>query len=56
MAIILGLLLASLCVIKTVRHLRRGLCVLLIVCASKQRVEDERFKKIDAKRGGRGFV
>jgi len=37
MAIILSLLLASLCVIK-------------------KRQEDERFKKIDAKRGGRGFV
>jgi len=37
MAIILCLLLASLCVIK-------------------KRQEDERFKKIDAKRGGRGFV
>ncbi|KAF8163062.1 tetraspanin Pls1 family [Crassisporium funariophilum] len=37
MAIVLCLLLASLCVIK-------------------KRREDERFKKIDAKRGGRGFV
>jgi len=37
MAIVLALLLASLCVIK-------------------KRQEDERFKKIDAKRGGRGFV
>jgi hypothetical protein len=37
MAIVLSLLLASLCVIK-------------------KRNEDERFKKIDAKRGGRGFV
>ncbi|KAF9475660.1 tetraspanin Pls1 family [Pholiota conissans] len=37
MAIVLSLLLASLCVIK-------------------KRKEDERFKKIDAKRGGRGFV
>jgi hypothetical protein len=37
MAIVLCLLLASLCVIK-------------------KRNEDERFKKIDAKRGGRGFV
>jgi len=37
MAIILCLLLASLCVIK-------------------KRQEDERFKRIDAKRGGRGFV
>jgi len=37
MAIVLCLLLASLCVIK-------------------KRQEDERFKKIDAKRGGRGFV
>jgi len=37
MAVILCLLLASLCVIK-------------------KRQEDERFKKIDAKRGGRGFV
>jgi hypothetical protein len=37
MAIILCLLLATLCVIK-------------------KRQEDERFKKIDAKRGGRGFV
>jgi hypothetical protein len=37
MAIVLCLLLASLCVIN-------------------KRVEDERFKKIDAKRGGRGFV
>jgi hypothetical protein len=37
MAIVLSLLLASLCVIK-------------------KRNEDERFKRIDAKRGGRGFV
>lgn len=37
MAVVLGLLLASMCVIK-------------------KRQEDERFKKIDAKRGGRGFV
>jgi len=37
MAIVLALLLASLCVIK-------------------KRQEDERFKKIDAKRGGKGFV
>jgi hypothetical protein len=37
MAIVLCLMLASLCVIK-------------------KRQEDERFKKIDAKRGGRGFV
>jgi len=37
MAVVLCLLLASLCVIK-------------------KRKEDERFKKIDAKRGGRGFV
>jgi len=37
MAIVLGLFLCSLCVIKV-------------------REEDERFKKIDAKRGGRGFV
>jgi len=37
MAIVLCLLLASLCVIK-------------------KRQEDERFRKIDAKRGGRGFV
>jgi len=37
MAIIIGLFLTSLCVIK-------------------KRLEDERFKKIDAKRGGRGFV
>jgi len=37
MAIVLCLLLASLCVIK-------------------KRQEDDRFKKIDAKRGGRGFV
>jgi hypothetical protein len=37
MAIIICLLLASLCIIK-------------------KRQEDERFKKIDAKRGGRGFV
>lgn len=37
MAVVLGLLVASLCIIK-------------------QRQEEERFKKIDAKRGGRGFV
>lgn len=37
MAIVLSLLVASVCVIK-------------------KRQEDERFKKIDAKRGGRGFV
>jgi hypothetical protein len=37
MALVIGLFLASMCVIK-------------------KREEDERFKKIDAKRGGRGFV
>ncbi|KAH9946337.1 tetraspanin [Epithele typhae] len=37
MAVVIGLFLATMCVIK-------------------QREEEERFKKIDAKRGGRGFV
>lgn len=33
------------------------LCLLLAsICVIKKRHEDERFKKIDAKRGGRGFV
>ncbi|KAH9483819.1 hypothetical protein JR316_0003297 [Psilocybe cubensis] len=33
------------------------LCLLLAtICVIKKRNEDERFKKIDAKRGGRGFV
>lgn len=33
------------------------LCLLLAsLCVIKKRNEDERFKKIDAKRGGRGFV
>lgn len=33
------------------------LCLLLVsLCVIKKRQEDERFKKIDAKRGGRGFV
>jgi len=33
------------------------LCLLLTsLCVIKKRQEDERFKKIDAKRGGRGFV
>jgi len=33
------------------------LCLLLAtLCVIKKRQEDERFKKIDAKRGGRGFV
>ncbi|KAL0947318.1 hypothetical protein HGRIS_013437 [Hohenbuehelia grisea] len=33
------------------------LCLLLAtLCVIKKRHEDERFKKIDAKRGGRGFV
>jgi len=57
MAIVLCLLLASLCVIKKVWIAR----YLLLWCSSRlnllpQRQEDERFKKIDAKRGGRGFV
>jgi len=33
------------------------LCLMLAsICVIKKRLEDERFKKIDAKRGGRGFV
>lgn len=33
------------------------LCLLLVsLCVIKKRQEDERFKRIDAKRGGRGFV
>jgi len=33
------------------------LCLLLAsICVIKKRQEDERFKRIDAKRGGRGFV
>lgn len=33
------------------------ICLLLAtICVIKKRHEDERFKKIDAKRGGRGFV
>ncbi|PPQ74190.1 hypothetical protein CVT26_004487 [Gymnopilus dilepis] len=53
MAIVLCLLLASLCVIKKV-------CLIFGFVAQFsfpfQRQEDERFKRIDAKRGGRGFV
>ena len=31
-------------------------CLLAIFLPGLQREEEERFKKIDAKRGGRGFV
>jgi len=33
-----------------------GCLLLATLCVIKKRQEDERFKKIDAKRGGRGFV
>jgi hypothetical protein len=54
-AIVIGLFLASLCVIKKVRHsLIFGRVI--NIDAWHQRDEEERFKRIDAKRGGRGFV
>lgn len=58
MAIVLCLLLASLCVIKKVCLYTFQMFTIFneknLYC--RQRQEDERFKKIDAKRGGRGFV
>jgi hypothetical protein len=54
MAGIIGLFLSSLCVVKVVRA---SSCLLLIwVLTPLQRQEIERFRRIDAKRGGRGFV
>jgi hypothetical protein len=57
-AVVTALFVASLCVINMVRacrpparHARRTL-----TRGALQRVEEERFKKIDAKRGGRGFA
>jgi hypothetical protein len=55
MAVILCLLLASLCVIKKVTSIPFK-CQSQQLNFNSQRQEDERFKKIDAKRGGRGFV
>lgn len=56
MAIALALLLASLCVIKKVCIITLPVILYRLTTLVKQRQEDERFKKIDAKRGGRGFV
>jgi hypothetical protein len=59
MAIIICLLLASLCIIKKVRSYTIPLFNISFNDyhpSHQQRQEDERFKKIDAKRGGRGFV
>jgi hypothetical protein len=56
-AVVTALFVASLCVINMVRcmpaarHARRTL-----TRGALQRVEEERFKKIDSKRGGRGFA
>lgn len=54
MAIVLCLLLVSLCVIKKVTS--SYLDCYSAIHFDLQRQEDERFKKIDAKRGGGGFV
>lgn len=58
MAVVIGLFLATMCVIKRVSRLQHVLNLYMltsgVVCP--QRDEEERFKKIDAKRGGRGFV
>ena len=58
MAIVIGLFLASLCVIKKVRYanLLNHLHHLMTTRSHFQRQEEERFKKIDAKRGGHGFA
>jgi phosphopantetheinyl transferase len=53
MAVVLSLLVASLCVIKKVSNRQIWAHFLKLFF---QRQEEERFKKIDAKRGGRGFV
>ncbi|KAF7359393.1 hypothetical protein MSAN_01281900 [Mycena sanguinolenta] len=50
MAIVLSLLICSLCVIK------KACIVPNLIVFFSQRQEEERFKRIDAKRGGRGFV
>lgn len=54
MGVILCLLLATLCVIKRVSSYCAQLLIPVINCLQRQ--EEERFKKIDEKRGGRGFV
>lgn len=57
MAITVCLMLASVCVINKVRRATlpfRPSSSHLVIAV--QRKEDERFRKIDAKRGGKGFV
>ena len=63
MAVVIGLFVATLCVIARVRRLPlrcAAPCVRSPAASFSfsglQREEEERFKKIDAKRGGRGFV
>ena len=59
MAVVIGLFVATLCVIARVRRFLLRCTVRLLTCyflSGLQREEEERFKKIDAKRGGRGFV
>jgi hypothetical protein len=54
MAGIIGLFLSSLCVIKVVSFIVLPFLVQCRLCLQRQ--ETERFKKIDGKRGGGGFV
>ena len=64
MAVVIGLFLATMCVIKRVSRCLPLSLATAVRCACRsrlfdldlQRQEEERFKKIDAKRGGRGFV
>ena len=61
MAIAIALFLASVCVINMVSKInftitRRFTDYDTTFFARSQRMEEERFKRIDAKRGGRGFV
>jgi hypothetical protein len=55
MAIIMSLILATLCVIRKV-HLPAPQLKHTFTTFFSQRLEDERFRKIDFKRGGGGFV
>lgn len=53
MAVVIGLFLANMCVIKKVSNTN---LFVLTGADTQQRQEEERFEKIDAKRGGHGFV
>lgn len=53
MPLVLGLIIFTLAVINMVIYTPPTYSLLL---TAQQRKEDERFKKIDSKRGGRGFV